>query len=300
MHGEDFWGGEVLTLTQANKLMADRNLSFDSDAWKLYLTSLGGKQELVEGRDFNFINDVRGELRSIVVKMNTPQGSVAWMQWECLDRPGAVQVPFRHLKKKGKSEVWVYFIIVTRLVPENRLNLSWQSLKANQRSRGVSSLEFPRGIAASIGTKMTLSLTNQADRLFLIGNADMYKHIGADQEMQEEVPFLKVVNEPLLGFGYNANTTHYVSTQAGYLVPVEVDHDRIQAQLEDSPVEEGIKNLVTLRWPEETDAVIQASSKLMPFGRWDNNTAVLIDGFTFSGLAVLGAMFRQGELPVTG
>jgi|GEM_PF-2354662 len=263
----------------------------------------------VQGRPVaNLTNPRKARFVHTVVRALMGGGNVVcWDQPVIYENPGAIFAPVRY-RRSGKGQkddqLTVYMILVQRPIVKPCLNLPG-TVRLGESTSGVMSLEFPRGISDKLNTpglEFMLSSTHGLERVLLLGDQALFDAAGGRDEFEEEVPSLTLLPgiEPILVGGSNANTAYFGTNQSSFVVPIAPRLNRTLEQSGGTVQQEFIRGLVPLRYPEETDQLLENSVRIVSTGVWDSKTPVLIDNFTVSMLAHVGRLLRQGKLPVTG
>lgn len=280
------------------------------------LEQLGWRVE-VEEIDGKFVvkihNPMRGTIYQVCARMvNTSGKVIAWEQPVFVENPGVGIAPVRRIrapKGQGEDRYFVYLLITERPIVFPRLNsreggiinVAGMSIK-----HGIASVEFPRGIGEGRVKEFELAALHREQRIRLIGRAEQeaFEKAGGFAELHEEMPQVSLCfgMSPMLIGGLNPNTAYFGTTQGCWLIPVapqKSDDSEGKVVVATSP-DECIKGVVALRFPEETDLLLDQTEKILRQGAWNNQTPILVDSFTKSILADLPRLIRQNRIPVTG
>jgi hypothetical protein len=259
-------------------------------------------------------NPKKGKILHRVARSIGPSGVVVWDQPVFVENPGLGMCPVRRIKSgKGRKEdlYIVYMVVVQRPIMESKLNLALkkkliiptlEGLFGN--FQGVTSIEFPRGIA--FPTNFSLSAIEAFDqgRMYLLGDQQAFDAAGGFEELQEEIPQLMIHPnfESMLIGGLNPNTSLFQTTQGEFIVPVQPDTRLAMEKAETSASQgaEQIKGIIPLVFPSDTDYLLREAERIVQTGIWAPTLPILLDSFTKSLLAQLARLIRENRIPVTG
>lgn len=260
-------------------------------------------------------NPKRGTIYQICARMvNTAGKPIVWEQPIFIENPGIGIAPVRRIRApKGQGQdqdrYFVYLLITERPIVWPRLNsreggiisIAGMSIKP-----GITSIEFPRGIGEDRVKEFELAALHREQRIRLIGREEQeaFEKAGGFAELHEEMPQVSLCfgMSPMLIGGLNPNTAFFGTTQGCWLIPVAPqsrDYGDGKVVVATSP-DECIKGMVALRFPEETDMLLDQAEDFLRQGAWNNQTPILVDSFTKSILADLPRLIRQNRIPVTG
>lgn len=244
-------------------------------------------------------NVKRGRIDHSVVRMMLPNGTIAvWDQPVIDEHPGVIFAPIRRIGEGNWSRYLLYFIVTDRPIVQTRSN----NTRTLVENRSVSSIEFPRGIGEKTApTFQSREFLNQS-RVAILGSQSEFCPFGGDDE-REEAPTLVILPgaQPIPCGLTNPNTSLFATNQGNFVIPITPrSAEEGLETISDSQQKEGIKKLIPLEFPQETDQILERSSTMALQGNWNSTDPILICGYTKALLAEIERLVRANKIPVTG